>query len=44
MFREGLAKLLTAYGGLEVVAQTANDERTVSLAEEKKPDVVIMQV
>jgi DNA-binding NarL/FixJ family response regulator len=44
MFREGLAKLLTAYGRLEVVAQTANDERAVSLAEEKKPDVVIMQV
>jgi DNA-binding NarL/FixJ family response regulator len=40
MFREGLANLLTAYGGLEVVAQTTNDEGAV----EKKPDVVIMQV
>ena len=44
MFREGLANLLTAYGGLEVVAQTTNDEGAVALAREKKPDVVIMQV
>jgi DNA-binding NarL/FixJ family response regulator len=44
MFREGLAKLLTAYGGLEVVGETANDDGAVALAREKKPDVVIMQV
>jgi DNA-binding NarL/FixJ family response regulator len=44
MFREGLANLLTAYGGLEVVAQTTNDEGAVARAREKKPDVVIMQV
>ena len=44
MFREGLANLLTSYGGLEVVSQTSNDERAVALAREKKPDVVIMQV
>jgi DNA-binding NarL/FixJ family response regulator len=44
MFREGLAKLLTAYGGLEVVGETTNDEGAVALAREKKPDVVIMQV
>ena len=44
MFREGLANLLTAYGGLEVVAQTTNDDGAVALAREKKPDVVIMQV
>jgi DNA-binding NarL/FixJ family response regulator len=44
MFREGLANLLTAYGGLEVVSQTTNDEGAVALAREKKPDVVIMQV
>lgn len=44
MFREGLANLLTAYGGLEVVSQTTNDEWAVAMAREKKPDVVIMQV
>ncbi len=44
MFREGLAGLLTSYGGLEVVAETTNDEGAVALVREKKPDVVIMQV
>lgn len=44
MFREGLANLLTSYGGLEVISQTTNDEGAVALAREKKPDVVIMQV
>ncbi len=44
MFREGLAKLLTDYGGLEVVGETANGDGAVALAREKKPDVVIMQV
>jgi len=44
MFREGLAGLLTSYGGLEVVGETTNDEGAVALAREKKPDVVIMQV
>ena len=44
MFREGLASLLTAYGGLEVVAQVTNDEGAIELARELKPDVVIMQV
>ncbi|CAA9456684.1 MAG: hypothetical protein AVDCRST_MAG02-2389 [uncultured Rubrobacteraceae bacterium] len=44
MFREGLARLLTSYGGLEVVGETTNDEGAVALAREKKPDVVIMQV
>ncbi len=43
MFREGLAKLLTAYGGLEVVGETANDDGAVALAREKKPDVVVME-
>ncbi len=43
MFREGLAKLLTAYGGLEVVGETANDDGVVALAREQKPDVVIME-
>ena len=44
MFREGMARLLTSYGGLEVVGETTNDEGAVALAREKKPDVVIMQV
>jgi DNA-binding NarL/FixJ family response regulator len=43
MFREGLAKVLTAYGGLEVVGETANDDGVVALAREQKPDVVIME-
>jgi len=40
----GLVKLLTSYGGLEVVGETTNDEGAVALARELKPDVVIMQV
>jgi DNA-binding NarL/FixJ family response regulator len=44
MFREGLAELLTSYGGLEVVGETTNDEGAVVLARQTKPDVVIMQV
>ena len=44
MFREGLASLLTSYGGLEVVGETTNDQGAVALARELKPDVVIMQV
>ena len=43
MFREGMAKLLTAYGGLEVVGETANDDGAVVLARETKPDVVVME-
>lgn len=44
VFREGMAKLLASYGGLEVVGETTNDEGAVDLAREKRPDVVIMQV
>ncbi len=44
MFREGLAGLLSSYGGLEVVGQTTNDKGAVALARQLKPDVVIMQV
>src|ERR687894_2172326 len=43
MFREGMAKLLTAYGGLEVVGETANDYGALALARETRPDVVIME-
>lgn len=44
MFREGLARFLTTYGGLEVVGETTNDEGAIELARRMKPDVVIMQV
>jgi DNA-binding NarL/FixJ family response regulator len=44
MFREGLARLLSSFGGLEIIGETTNDEGAVVLAREKKPDVVIMQV
>jgi DNA-binding NarL/FixJ family response regulator len=44
MFREGLAGLLSSYGGLEVVGETTNDQGAVVLARQTKPDVVIMQV
>ena len=44
MFREGLAGLLTSYGGLEVVGETTNDQGAVALARELKPDVVIMEI
>jgi DNA-binding NarL/FixJ family response regulator len=44
MFRQGLAKLLTSYGGVEIVGETTNDEGALALARENKPDVVIMEV
>jgi DNA-binding NarL/FixJ family response regulator len=44
MFREGIARVLADYGGIEVVGQTDNDERAVELARLKKPEVVLMQV
>src|SRR5215212_2250401 len=44
LFRRGLAGLLTSYGGLEVVGEVPNDEEALALAQEEKPDAVIMQV
>src|SRR3712207_8340527 len=44
LFREGLAGILARYGGMEVVAEVPNDEEALRLAQETKPDVVIMQV
>jgi DNA-binding NarL/FixJ family response regulator len=44
MFREGLARVLASYGGIEVVAETTNDEVAIALSREQKPDVVVMQV
>ena len=43
MFRQGLANILAAYGSIEVVAETDNDEGAVALAREHNPDVVVMQ-
>ena len=44
MFREGLARILASYGGMEVIAEVPNDRETLKLARELSPDVVIMQV
>jgi DNA-binding NarL/FixJ family response regulator len=44
MFRQGLAGLLASYGGLEIIAQVPNDQEALRLAQEEKPDVVVMQV
>ncbi len=44
MFREGLAGILAAYGGMEVVAEVPNDAEALSLARRLAPDVVVMQV
>lgn len=44
MFRQGLAKILAAYGGMEVVAEVPNDEDALALARELRPDAVVMQV
>ena len=44
MFREGLADLSASYGGMRVVGSTLNGEEALALAEEQRPDVVIMQV
>ncbi len=46
MFREGLASLLTSsYGDeVEIVGKTDTGEDALALAQEKQPNVVIMQV
>ena len=44
MFRQGLAAVLSSYGGMEVVAEVPNDAVALRLARELEPDVVIMQV
>src|ERR687898_945772 len=44
LFRQGLARLLASYGGLEIIAEVPNDEEALRLAQQEKPDVVIMQV
>lgn len=44
MFREGLARLLASHGGLEIVGEVPNDQEALRLAQDEKPDVVVMQV
>jgi DNA-binding NarL/FixJ family response regulator len=44
MFRQGIASVLTDYGGMEIVGQTDNDDGAVELARRTRPDVVLMQV
>jgi DNA-binding NarL/FixJ family response regulator len=44
LFRKGLANVLASYGGLEVVGETTNDHKAIELTQQKKPDVVVMQV
>jgi DNA-binding NarL/FixJ family response regulator len=44
LFRQGLARLLASYGGLEIIAEVPNDQDALSLAQQEKPDVVVMQV
>src|ERR671921_256098 len=44
LFRRGLAELLASYGGLDIIAQVPNDQEALRLAQDEKPDVVIMQV
>src|SRR5215203_3341739 len=44
MFRQGIARVLAGYGGMQVVGQTDNDEGAVELARLRKPDMVLMQV
>jgi DNA-binding NarL/FixJ family response regulator len=40
----GSLGVLDAYGGLEITAQVPNDEQALKLAQQTKPDVVLMQV
>ena len=44
LFRQGIAGLLTSYGGLEIIAEVPNDQEALRLTQQEKPDVVLMQV
>jgi DNA-binding NarL/FixJ family response regulator len=44
LFRRGLARLLASHEGLEIIAQVPNDQEALRLAQQEKPDVVVMQV
>ena len=42
--RRGLCEILEESEGIEVVAQAADGEEAVSIAEESQPDVIVMEV
>lgn len=44
MFRRGLTRMLTAYGGMEVVGEVPNDEWALRLSLAASPDVVVTEV
>lgn len=44
LFREGLKALLSATPGIEMVGEAATGEDTVALAEERQPDIVLMDI
>jgi DNA-binding NarL/FixJ family response regulator len=44
LFRRGLAGLLASHGSLEIMGEVPNDQEALRLAQEHKPDVVVMQV
>lgn len=44
MFRQGLASLLDSYEDIEVIGSVPNGPEVISLAEQRRPDMVIMQI
>jgi DNA-binding NarL/FixJ family response regulator len=44
LFREGIANLLSASSGVEIVAQAENGLEAIDKAKELKPDIVIMDI
>jgi len=44
MFRRGLTRMLTTYGGMEVGGEVPNDESALRLSLDTRPDVVVMEV
>jgi two-component system, NarL family, nitrate/nitrite response regulator NarL len=44
LFRRGISGLLASYGGLEIVGEVPNDQQALRLAQQQKPDVLLMQV
>jgi DNA-binding NarL/FixJ family response regulator len=42
MVRQGLRGLLDGYADIEVIGEAANGEEAVSLGEEVRPDVIVM--
>src|SRR5215216_459940 len=44
MFRQGLKEMLSTDGEIEVVGEAGNGRDAVTLARERKPDVVVLDV